>query len=568
MNIIKKIFHITLVLGIVISSQSCGDYLEPEDDNRLTIDDVTVNPIIAEGWLLKAYRGLPTSYNFAIDQASDDAETNNPNASVKVMNGGGWAADFDPVGVWNNVYDLNVYLNTFIENVDQIEWSYTDSTRNVLYKTRLKGEAYGLRAWNNFRLLQAHAGLDASGNLLGFPIVDKVLTNEDNLQLPRNTFTECYDYIMSDIEMAIANLPVRYEDGADLIENGVQGARYLNRFNGLAALLLKSRLALYAASPAYASSGAATYQEAALYAAEVITANGGLNLNAGEIQYYLDKDANANELIWYSSRNADQSNWEQDNFPPSLFGLGRTNPTQDFVDAFPLSDGTPFDISGITDPAAIYTNRDPRLAAYVVYNGAQVKSDGTIINTNENDPSGNGLGAFSGFATTSGYYLKKFLDFEDVELSPSGVTSGAEHFYTYARMTEAYLNFAEAANMAGGPDNSIGGFTPRQVINAIRTRAGISSTAYVDAIASIDDMTDLIVNERRIELSFEGHRFWDMRRWKIAINNSVKGIRINGTNDSFTEFTLASRAYQSHQVYGPIPFGETLKYDIAQNAGW
>jgi hypothetical protein len=162
--------------------------------------------------------------------------------------------------------------------------------------------------------------------------------------------------------------------------------------------------------------------------------------------------------------------------------------------------------------------------------------------------------------------------------STTGKLTSVAHTYIYARYTTALLNFAEAANEVVGPDIAIGGFTSRQVINAIRTRAGIVGTAYTATLTTKDDFRKLIHNERRIELCFEGYRFWDLRRWVNGVTDAVGLSKLNepvaavSINSTATEFTsipqLEVRSYQPYMIYAPIPYNETLKYNIIQNQGW
>ena len=229
---------------------------------------------------------------------------------------------------------------------------------------------------------------------------------------------------------------------------------------------------------------------------------------------------------------------------------------------YPVTDGA----SGY-DPANPYANRDPRLAAYIVYDGNKIGS--TTIETDVNSPV-NGINKTPDFSTRTGYYLLKLLR-PDVNLNPSA-TNTRRHFYTHIRWTELFLIYAEAANEAWGPDadpNGIG-ITARGVIQRIRQRAGITQPdAYLASIANGDKqaMRELIRNERRLELSFEGFRFWDLRRWNENLTEPAKAVIIDGTNYTYTE--IESRVYTAHAVYGPVPLVETLKYDgLLQNQGW
>jgi hypothetical protein len=358
-------------------------------------------------------------------------------------------------------------------------------------------------------------------------------------------------------------LPLIWEDEPDNPDyNATNGARNTNRINGITAKLLKSRVLLYAGSPAYSASGF-TWDQAAQVAAEVMDDKGGLGVLApSDVEFY--NNYQSSEILWASYRKAEGTKWESENFPPSKYGVAKTNPTQDFVNIFPMLDGTPIS-EDLQNDVNQYDNRDPRLAKYVVYNGAYF--GGSTISIADDELNIDAPGR-SKNATQSGYYLKKFIN-EGVSIDPGSPTVGKDHIYTYARYTEVLLNFAEAANEAEGPDALVYGYSAREVINAIRTRAGISATTYIDGLNK-DELREVIKNERRIELSFEGHRFWDIRRWndKADMQSSVSGVKISADNTTATVLVIENQNYQDHQIYGPIPFKETLKYDIKQNDGW
>jgi hypothetical protein len=211
-----------------------------------------------------------------------------------------------------------------------------------------------------------------------------------------------------------------------------------------------------------------------------------------------------------------------------------------------------------------YASRDPRLSLYIVYNGGTMS--GKTIYTGV----GGGENARDSISTSTrtGYYLKKLLR-EDVNLNPSS-TNTKKHFEVHMRYTELFLIFAEAANEAWGPDGT-GSFSysARDVIAAIRKRAGIAQPdAYLASITTKEQMRELIRNERRLELCFEGSRFWDLRRWKSDLTETAKGINING--NSMTVINVENRLYDnSFMHYGPLPENELTKFDaLIQNRGW
>lgn len=264
---------------------------------------------------------------------------------------------------------------------------------------------------------------------------------------------------------------------------------------------------------------------------------------------------------------------EQAQFPPSLYGSGQINPTQNLVDAFPMANGYPIDSpeAGYNDQNP-YANRDPRLALYIVVNGTVMGTDGKTIDTSVDNTSNNdGLNKENGYSTRTGYYLRKHLR-EDVYLS-STTTTGQPHYSPRIRYTEIYLNYAEAANEAWGPTGTgLHGYSAYDVIKAIRQRAGIKDASgndpYLESVKNDQaKMRDLIRNERRLELCFEGFRFWDLRRWNMDLNEPAKGIRISG--GTYQVFNVESRTYNDFMRFGPIPYSEVVKFDaLEQNKGW
>ena len=198
------------------------------------------------------------------------------------------------------------------------------------------------------------------------------------------------------------------------------------------------------------------------------------------------------------------------------------------------------------------------MAKYIVIHNSKIGATTIDITT--------GANSTGATATRTGYFMRKLLD-ETVSLTPGAVV-GKPHSYIHFRYTEVLLNFAEAANEVGGPDAAIEGFTARNVIKAIRTRAGftgILNNLYLDGLDK-DGLAAVIRNERRIELCFEGFRFWDIRRWNdtAKMNEAVKGINPL----TLTTFEVEKRDYKPYMIYPPIPYDETLIYSIIQNKGW
>jgi hypothetical protein len=472
------------------------------------------------------------------------------------------------------------------------------------FKERFRGEAYALRALFMYNLLRAHAGWTSDGQLLGVPILTKSEDATSDFNVARNTFKDCMDSLLADANRAAELLPAEYADlnnDADIPArykakgitnvtdyNRLYGATMGGRITGRVAQAIRAEATLLAASPAYSKGSGYTYQQAADYAATVIDALGGIGgLAANGYTWYtntteianLASGANPKEIIWRGGT-SENNDLETDNFPPTLYGKGRVDPTQNLVDAFPMVNGYPISDSRSgyddTDP---YYGRDPRLAAYVVYDGSTQGPSSTVITTGSyGTTTDDQLNHQSGYSTRTGYYLRKLLR---SDCNPNSVYNVKQKHYTsYIRATEIFLDYAEAANEAFGPTGmGSHAYSAYDVVKAIRKRAGVgvsNGDAYLESIKGDQDkMRELIRNERRLELCFENFRFWDLRRWKVSLdklNETARGMQITENTDGSLKYTpidVESRKYEDYMYYGPVPYEETQKWsNLQQNAGW
>lgn len=585
----KKILTVFVAAFLLVG---CDDLFTPAIENNKQVSDGLEDPLYAEGILANAYTRNPYNSQSFNDVATDDAVTNQTSNSYLKMATGSWTSNNNPMDQWGSCKAAIHYINLFLTQVDQVSW-VKDPVVNKMFCDRLKGEAYGLRAMFNFYMLQAHAGYTEDGRLMGVPIVEEV---EDELY-PRNTFDECIQAIYDDVQRAEELLPLDYEnissdaevpevyrsEGANFSQyNIVFGNNFRSRMSGRIALAFRAKAALLAASPAFAEGSKGTWAEAADYNGEILDLIGGVaGLAAQGNTWYKNADeinsltggSNPQEMLWRNGKDATAYSLEQAQFPPSLYGSGQINPTQNLVDAFPMANGYPIDSpeAGYDDQNP-YANRDPRLALYIVVNGTVMGTDGKTIDTSVDNTSNNdGLNKENGYSTRTGYYLRKHLR-EDVYLS-STTTTGQPHYSPRIRYTEIYLNYAEAANEAWGPTGTgLHGYSAYDVIKAIRQRAGIKDASgndpYLESVKNDQaKMRDLIRNERRLELCFEGFRFWDLRRWNMDLNEPAKGIRISG--GTYQVFNVESRTYNDFMRFGPIPYSEVVKFDaLEQNKGW
>ena len=599
LNNMKHLFVAGLVCcGTTAVLTSCDDLTKPALENIQDISEMYNDPTFARGLIDNAFLVLPYDGSSVSDVATDDAVSNDNSNNYKKMATGSWTSESNPINQWETRYHAIQYCNLFLENIDKVKWDYTSEALNQMHMDLYRGQAYALRGLHMFYLLRAHCGM-VGGQLMGVPIH---LTSEDknsDFNLPRNTFKDCIDQIMADFDEALKYLPAKFGDvSADQVPAsykslGATDAEYNRAFGNMqrgkidATIIaaFKAQVALFAASPAYASAGAMTMGQAAKYAADYLKLRGGLAaVDPTGWKWFADKDyinnfkftdADRAEVVWRGNV-GDSHNMEQDNYPPSLQGNGRINPTQNLVDAFPMANGYPIsEAASGYDAANPYENRDPRLRTYILVNGDAIGVNNKVINTQaDSDPKMlDGLNKENGRSTTTGYYLRKLLR-GDVNLNP---VTDQRHFSIRIRTTELLLDYAEAANEDQGPLAQAGGasFSAYDVIKAIRARVHEAGwqDPYLESIKGDQaKMRELIRNERRLELCFENHRFWDLRRWNANLTEGAKGVNIATSGTGVTSYNIINvepRQYQDYMIYGPIPYSEVLKWsNLEQNDGW
>ena len=577
-----------LCAGAVMGS--CSDLFEPAIEMVNDVEVMYKDQNFASGLLGNAYILVPYG-DPESDLATDDAVSNQTGSRFTLMANGGWSSTNDPVSQWQARNNAIQYLNLFLANVEQVSWSLTPAL-NQMFIDQNKGDALAMRALQRFYLLRSHAG-KVNGELMGVPFFDEYQTGASDFNLERLTFKECITKILADVDSAMNLLPMEYKSIKDKSEipakytaigadmggyNRAFGDHHHGKVCGNILKAFKAQVLLFAASPAY---GVVEWSEAAKAAAEAVgqqkVVEGGNTwyTNVKEIDG-VKRTENTPEAIWMSNP-GDANSLESDNFPPSLFGKGRVNPTQNLVDAFPMANGFPItDSRSGYDPKKPFEGRDPRLRLAIVVDGDSLGVNKTPIYTGK-EYTGDKAGKDNrdneiGVSTRTGYYLRKLLR-NDTNLDPSTTTT-PKHYTARIRWTEILLAYAEAANEAGGPTAVISPATQsaKEIIRDIRERAGIcvgtTDTYLEECAADPAKMRELIRNERRLELCFENQRFYDLRRWNLDLNEAVKGIT-TGDGLTYSVVDVDTRNFKDYMVYGPIPYSEIMKYSsLEQNKGW
>ena len=608
---LKRIIKLAVLIPIVAA---CDDVFEPTIESIEDFDAVTAKPANALGLMSYGYQNLPYqggAGSFS-DVATDDAVTNDEGNNFWKVGNGLWSSKnggVNPFNEWTNRRINLQYVNRFIEQMDGFNWAGKEVV-NKMFKDQVRGEAYALRALQLFYFLRNHAGY-AGGELMGVPFLDHSETAGDDFNVGRTSFKDCINQIFSDLDEAQKYLPFDYADIKDseipakyaaigVINasdyNRVFGESKMGRMSGRIAAAIEAQVALFAASPAYSDQSGVTWEDAAQKAANLLNTIGGPSgidpngnhwyNNLEEIRASMGGKMPA-EIIWRDNI-GETNSLEQDCYPASLRGSARINPTQNLVDAFPMANGYPITASASGyDPQNPYEGRDPRFDLYIVHDGSdfgpyrttEKRVNENLINTTIDDDSNeDGLDATKGGSPTrTGYFMRKLLNEDCINKMKDGTGMSAQlHYNARIRYTELFLAYAEAANEAYGPKGTVTGasYSAYDVIKAIRERAGITDTKYLDECAADKEkMRELIHNERRIELCFEGHRFWDLRRWKANLNEQVMAMEIKTVNGKKT-YTVVdvkneTRNYDDCMYYGPVPESEINKWSaLKQNDGW
>lgn len=591
-----KFLRIMIIPVISVLAMSCEDVLDTKPINEWDDGKVWNIPELAEGVLVQAYSaisGTPDNFdgNF-LDAATDNAVTNSYTSGVYKVGIGGITKADNPISNWNDCYTQMQHIHLFLEKGlrDDLLYDRVNPAVDAAIKKRLEGEALFLRAWWGFELLQRYGGRSSAGEALGYPIVTHFITDEEGRNpsvFKRNTYQECVKQIVEDCDSAMKRLPPVYAG-----DDGIVGRTKIGRATANAAAVLKSKVALYGASPAFQKSSVVTlngmgdytvanqntYQKqweyAALVSDTVLQSEGFGDFTALTATNLADAPT-VTPADFVFRKYFDTNGMEGRHFPPFYRGSAQTVPSQNLVDAFPASDGYPIGRSGgVYNPERPYENRDKRLDLNVYYQGRTFGKNDTKIDVVSG---GKDSESFHKDATRTGYYLAKFMSTKKDMLAPIQKLVSI-HYYPLLRKSEVFLNFAEASNEAWGP--KVKGpkckYSAYDVVKLIRQKSGgiPKVDKYLDEVAGDKELfRQLIQNERRLELAFENHRYFDMRRWFLPLNEDVKGVTV--TKDAqgtplYTEKTVEERNLNDVRYYYlPIPHGEILKNpNLENNMGW
>lgn len=549
----KKFNGIKVLLAfLLISLGACkDDFFVPSYSEGPVIEDAIWNTDRrVREFLNNGYNYMLARYNVdgsgaLMASGSDEAVNSNLNSNVNIFNNGNWGSlrTFDEQ--YTHLYNGLWVVNTFLQRSPTAVIFPASDLRG------LRGEAFFLRGLFHYELFKRYGGV---------VIATRPFSPAEDLNIPKNSVDEVVKQIVMDCDSAINQIAAASTRDWDAANYG--------RATKAAGMALKAKTLLVYASPLYnPNNELSRWDNAAKAAKELIDLKKHSLLSTALFPSLWDYTAAAttynNEVIFAtpaSNTNAIESN----NAPISFTGgLGRTNPTQDLVDAFEMTNGKP-----ITDPSSgynaqnPYAGRDQRLNQFIVYNGATFKT-GSLSRAVEIYEGGRDNVPANVNSTKSGYYLRKFLS-GNATYNITGTTSVRRPWVLF-RYAEVLLNYAEALNEFGGPTDEV--YT---AINAVRNRSLMPSVSGLTQI----QMRERIKNERRVELCFEEQRFFDVRRWKEGdtyFQGAVRGMKITkvGTALTYAPFIIENRQFADKNYWYPFQQSEINKArKLIQNPGY
>lgn len=544
-NILKS--TVVLVLFILMAAACKKNLLDTQPLNRFSEEAVWRDAALMDAFVSNTYRMVPHGFQFNTRRlfcVSDESKARG-NAAYSIVNAGNITPSaLGPLDYWiGTVNDPGFYkcitqCNMFLEKAEQAP---IDSA----IKKRMKGEMKMLRAYAYFQLTTFFGGV---------PLFTKSFSLEDDFNLPRSSYADCMAFVIKELDEAAALLPEEYD------------AKNQGRVTKGAAMAIKARALLYIASPLNnPGNDKARWQQAADASKAVIDLNK-YSLFPNYKEMFLATHAFNSEMIWIRPFNhiidPVEVGIEMRFFPNGFNGFGQLDPLQNLVDRYETKNGKLPKDDPAYNPQDPYVNRDPRFYATILYDGAPFKD--RQIETFLPGGKDSREGALSPWnASETGYYPRKYID---ESINNPNYTNASDPPWPFIRYAEVLLNYAETAYYLEQEDIC------REYINKVRARPGVMMPPVIE---SGEALLKRLQNERLVEFAFEGQRYFDVRRWKIApvvLNEAAQGMAVKkdaSGKKTYTIFTVEPRAFQEKNYLVPIPQSEIDKNPLLiQNDGY
>ncbi len=553
-----KFFNIALLLG-TFTLTGCN-FLDLDESDDLTKDQILESYNRTKQLATNVYTYLPDDFckieGAMQDAATDDAVHVYNWSNIQRFVNGTWSPNYTVDDKWATLYsgirDANFYLKeTAGQTFD--DWKTSDSYdqwmknfNNFQYEVRF------LRAFYYFELVKRYRNV---------PLVKDVLTQEEVNKVSPTPYTQVMDFVISECTDVAKELPVNYTGFSD---------KETGRITKGAALALKARAMLYMASPLYANANDKEKWIAAAKASYEIIGKAseyGYRLTTYATLYADNNNTNAEVILCRPTGLS--SSFESANYPMGAEG-GRTStcPTENLVSSYEMKDGTTFDWTNPAMKSDPYANRDPRLAFTIAYNG-MVWPYNKALEIWEGGA--NALPITN--ATTTGYYLKKYMN-NTVDFRSGVTTQNKHHNWILFRYAEVLLNYAEAMVNAFDDPNYTNTELPLsalKAVNQVRERSDVAMPPLPEALTA-ESFKAKLKNERRVELAFEGHRFWDLRRWKsLDESKNIYAVKVvkEGGVPVYTKQLLTTHIVSNKMYWYPISNTELYKNrNLEQNPDW
>lgn len=561
-----KYIFLASVAGL-LSMSSCSDKMNYKEYN--VYDKAYIEEMFDRvgGFMTTIYNDIDYDFgNYSgamASSATDESVYSHSGNAIEDFYNGAWSPTNAKNRVWNSAWNGITYCNLVLDEFSNC--TFPDYTEDEHYQQQLyfyknyKYEARWARAFFYFELVKRYGSI---------PLKTRNMSATEANSLPQVPADTIFKFIDDECAAIQDSIIVNYGDLGSMAYYKAQ----TGRANKLTVMALRARAALYYASPLFnPNNDKSRWLKAAQLSNAVIAEarNEGMGL-LPDYSKLFDKDSYKDGIkeIIFSRRTAASNAFEKYNYPIGLENAGGGNcPTQNLVDAYEMTNGKAItDPESGYDPQNPYKNRDSRLALTVAVNG-EPWPDKDTLQTYEGGANSSSVT----YGTPTGYYLKKYINKGTIIAKTN--SNSFTHEWVIFRLGEFYLDYAEAAlNYTGSGYVAPEGLpmTAAQAINYIRTRAKQPDIATG---LSFEAFKKRYENERFVELAFEGHRFFDLRRWKEAPEylKTIKGMKITKNADgsyNYQEQTIDTRTWEDKWYLFPIPQKDVLNCGYTQNDGW